>query len=455
MSDRFNQMELDLTPEEIAAWHAKRAAQTASPAVAAPKVEEEVLASPCLPMKAPVQAPKFPAYRDLGDSDRKTAHGATMSSRMHRFYRWCDDYGMGLSDWSTDTMVQKSLPKLQLQLEVEKAHLAMLEGGSMEEAIQGQLVRDIESIMQRVPENRSQTVQEAKAEAKKSFRNELIAVAESSEVTGGVIYWQLTGDVNRDDLAKAWAEQGLDEADLPELATPEVALGRAAKELQSRQVLIRKHPKNGWAIVRESAAGENLDYKVIVRVFMKGAKGAEEIAYEAMTGHEGEAQLEFDRVVAEYNKARASLNVIDMSAWLVRMANKLNGVPLRDRGGIYFVPRAGIETVRKVKAALAVKSGCLIHEIPAMHSAEAISAIFDAVSMDAAKFISDVEGELAGDMGARAAKNRITEVEGLLKKVRSYEGLLGKQFGDVADKISDVIKRLDKVTTRAAQLEVD
>jgi hypothetical protein len=386
-----------------------------------------------------------------GDSGQ----GVPMSPRMHRFYRWCDDNGVGLSDWSTDHMVLAVLPKLQQLLELEQATLNALPAGHEWAVAQGELVRDIASIMQRIPANRVQTVQQAQVEEKKSFRQGLIAVSESSDVTGGVVYWQLSSGADRSKLVEALIAQGLEESDAPALATPEVALGRAVKELQGRSVLIRKLKQHGsWAVVRESELNGELDYQQVVRVWLE--KDSETIKSQASVGYEAQAQIEVERIVAEYNKARTSLSVIDMSAWLVKLANKLDGVPLRDRGGMYFVPAANIEVVRKVTAALAAAgTGCLVYEIPAMHSSQAVTAIYDAVGADTAKHISDAEAELEAGIGKVAARNRAEEIGLLLKRIHRYEGLLGQQFTGVADKLAKIIERLNKATSRAAQLEID
>lgn len=457
---RFEELEVDLTPEEIAAWHARKAARATAPVVA-----EEAPASPALPLPAIVAAivvaapapagVAFPAYRPLV-GEYKTAHGATGSPRMHRCYRWCSDHKLGISDWSTDTGVASVLPKLEQLVKAEEAHLLDLDMGSPEATFQAELITDIRGLMNRVPENRSVAAQQDKALVQAKFRDGLIAVSQSSDVTGGVIYWQLTGEVSRADLVAAFVANGLDEDDAPALATPEVALGRAVKELQGRSVLIRKLKVGGWAVVCESEVNGELQHQQIVRVFLQGEKDNETIQHVAAPGCEQQAAIEVARIVAEYDKVRAALSVVDLSSWLVKTANKLDGVPLRDRGGIYFIPRANIETLRKVKASLAAaKSGCIVHEIPAMHSSEAITAIYDAVGRDASVFISDIEAELNAGIGSRAAKNRVTEVEAFLKKVRNYEGLLGQKFTATAETLAKLVVRLNKATTRASQLEID
>src|SRR6185312_3477342 len=189
-------------------------------------------------------------------------------------------------------------------------------------------------IMQRVPENRvaSQTAQQHKVEEQKKFRDGLIAVENKSDVTGGVVYWQLTGEVDGATLVAKLIEQGLEESDAPALATPEVALGRAAKELQGRSVLIRKmKAAGGWAVVHETEVNAELVTQQILRVYLQGEKDNEEVKYVPTSGHEEQAAIEFNRIIAEYNKVRAALSVVDLSSWLVKLASKLDGVPLRDR----------------------------------------------------------------------------------------------------------------------------
>lgn len=444
---------------------AQKAAQDALAAAAKAKADAEAQAAEASRLaqeeaaRAAALANTKLAYRPLV-GEYKTAHGATGSPRMHRFYRWCKDHGTGISDWSTDETVKAALPRLQQLLKAEQEHLGTLAVGSAEGVIQAELVRDIKGIMQRVPENRSENVQlspaQAVAQERRQLRNELIAVAEASEVTGAVTYWQLTGTVDRAKLAEEYEKNGIDAENLPAIASPELALGRAMRELQTRTRLSRKlKSTGGWAVVVEHEVAGNLDYQQIVRIFLQGEKGKEEVKFEATPGYESQAQHEYDRVMAEYDKQRESLTVVDISGWLVKLANKLNAVPLRDRGGIYFVPAGTVESFRKVKAALAAVSGNVVYEIPAMKSAETIKSIFDAITRDAQAFVDEVEAELNSDMGTRAAKNRQVEVEAMGKKVRSYEGLLKQNLKPMLDKLSELHKRLGSVTTRAAQLEID
>lgn len=44
---------------------------------------------------------------------RKTAHGATCSARLSRLYTWLNANGSTLSDFSTDSCVERDLPRLR------------------------------------------------------------------------------------------------------------------------------------------------------------------------------------------------------------------------------------------------------------------------------------------------------------------------------------------------------
>lgn len=458
---RFDCIELDLTPEQVADWHAKRAAEVV--VKSAPVVAPVVPVVETTPVEIKALDMGNAAWRPLtcirmtrgGDSGQ----GVQMSPRMHRFYRWCDDNKLGLNDWSTDIGVLEVLPRLEQLLIIERDTVLLgLAVGSEEGKIQGELVRDIQSIMQRVPANRSQTVQTAAgvAESKKDIRKELIAVAAGDEVTGGVVYWQLTGVVDRSTLVAAMESRGLEDKDAPALASPELALGRAMRELQARNILVRRlKGAGGWAVLHEREVNAKLETEQTVRIYLSGEKDQEVVKFEAQPGFEAQAQIEFDRAVAEYNKQRAALNVTDLSSWLVKVSVKLDGIPLRDRGGMYFVPRASIETFRKVKESLMEVSGCQVYEIPAMHSTETVKAIFDAVGRDAQSFVSDVEGEYNMGMGKLAAKNRKEEVEEILKRVRSYAKLLNQDFSSTEKTLTDMAMKLGKVTTRTTNLEID
>lgn len=279
-----------------------------------------------------------------------------------------------------------------------------------------------------------------------------LAVAAADQTTGAVVYWQLSGDVDDADLARAWNDAGLDLGLLPNSPSPEVALNRAAKELQSRSVLIRQHPAGGWAIVKEFNDEGKLDYVVGPRVYL--SKEGVIVVEPAKHQSQGEADLDACTVYEAFKKHQGLLSTTDISSALVNIASVLGAVGLRDRGGIYFVPKESIDTLHVMKTVFSVVTAHVIHEIPALKSDETVSAIVDALRREVQDAVVNVEGEINMDMGTRAAANRIKEMDALADKVSGYETLLGLELSDIQSHLSSLKAKLGNKSSWVTAIEL-
>jgi hypothetical protein len=200
--------------------------------------------------------------------------------------------------------------------------------------------------------------------------------------------------------------------------------------------------------------GGHLTYSVLGRVFL--ASGTLGICTE--DGYQNEATVAMRALLLpEFERAKRTYAASDLSVWLVRLASReLSSVALRERGGVYFAPRDEIRTLRNIKSALRAAGAHYIHEIPALRSTEAIAAILDAISREVATECAALETEIAaGDLGVRAARTRIGEVDALAEKVRRYEALLGRPLGDALARLSALRAQLSGITTRFVNIEID
>lgn len=85
---------------------------------------------------------------------RKTSHGATMSPRLSRLYTWLQANHVSLTDFSTDTCVQRELPKL-ISLRAELiSFVARDPDEPLPPMYLTDLAADLANIMKRLPENR-------------------------------------------------------------------------------------------------------------------------------------------------------------------------------------------------------------------------------------------------------------------------------------------------------------
>ncbi len=259
-------------------------------------------------------------------------------------------------------------------------------------------------------------------------RSDFIITPESVQTAGSVSYWRLTGTIALDALAAAWRAAGLDTKMLPKAPGPEVAFGRAVRDQAHRNRLVRRLKTGAWLVVDETPAadGSTATYGVLAHAEL-GPNGP--ITNQADLGT---STLEYiqvrDRISIAFAQHQGQLEADDISSWLVKIANGLRAVSLRDTGGIYFIPHNQAQLWNTVVAAVRSVSSHQVFSIPAMKNADAIAAITAAITEEAAQVVERMYEELqkTGDeaIGKRALKTREKEAAALLAKVDEYEQLI-------------------------------
>ncbi len=268
---------------------------------------------------------------------------------------------------------------------------------------------------------------------------DVIAISDlSADAAGAIVLWRLSGDTSYDRLKAAFAAVGLDERLLPELPSAEVALRRAVKEHESKHVLVRSLPgrATGWALVAEQVKApseqEELDplaYAVSFQVRLH--KNPNELAF----SHPNNPIAH--KISADFRMNLERLESGDTAGWLCQMVRHVKAIPLRDTGGVYFVPRETLGVWRQIANAVRDASASYVAEIPALRSAEALSTILDSLLRESAHEIELLERDLTAEreMGKRAVGTRISRCASLEEKLGTYERLLGTQLVDVRAKL--------------------
>ncbi len=259
-----------------------------------------------------------------------------------------------------------------------------------------------------------------------------IVTPEAVQTAGAISYWRLSGPVTLSALRMAWDAAGLNLDMLPNPPGVDVALGRAVHEEEGRigrtgvKWLVRPLAHRGaWSLVEETCVDEKLTYSELLTVKSGPVferKNAAPTDYETIVA----------RIRANYDRRQGEIEPNDVSSWLVKIASKLQSVPLRDTGGIYFVPRKDVDIWRRVVTALQSVSAHRVFSIPALKNSEAIDAITDAITQEAETAAKVLEAELGqtGEdaLGVRAMKSRQEACETLLAKISAYDELLGVQL---------------------------
>lgn len=255
----------------------------------------------------------------------------------------------------------------------------------------------------------------------------VVAVTDSKEA-GAVCWWRLSGVIEQERLATVWEEQGLDKELLPAEPSPADALRRSMRHFNKGRQLVRPlgHGQ-GFAVVQEVIDDElNLTHAVLLNARLVTVDEHERLLFQPGPGVQLNKKLA-DEIRALYDHALATHSVDDISDWMANtLLPSVHAVGLRDKGGIYFVPRTTIDTWRRMVTAVRECSGHNVFEMPALSSAEAVSAILDAITREAEEAAAKMESELIeDDLGVRALKSRVTKLDGVLNKVTKYEQLLG------------------------------
>lgn len=262
------------------------------------------------------------------------------------------------------------------------------------------------------------------------------------QATGAIVWWRLSGEVNVDTLQKAWLDANLGGELLPEPPTPHTALGRAMRELAERRRLVRSlKGHKGWGVVDETATDTTLDYQLQIKASIEDGKLKVEPSGHTLA----------DEVKLKYATYSSTYTVTDTSALLSAVVKSLHAVPLRDTGGVYFVPRNKTDELRRVVTVLKSVSDHRVFEVPALKSDEAVEAILAALISEADKETSEMETEFdTAELGGRALRTRAGRAESLLSKVKEYETLLGTNLQAITERVAGL---KDALVTAALSAE--
>lgn len=432
---------------------------------AAPAPSAEVaLAAITTPAPAPAPAPVAFPFPAPADFQAKTSNGTPMGPRMARFYGALHGKGIKLYTMSTDSCVQGYLPKLDvLAAEVDVA-LAKSEGALHNEL--AELRDDVRAIMGRVPANRSTgvtrngaAVQTAPAPTAVVDSQRVLAVGEhTTGTTGAVVFWNGNSGSTVGAYDAACEAEGIDAKLRAAAPSREVAFGRACKREESKTVdVVASKARATWVRVERGMThdgavtlGQQLQLQLNSFDTVEVSKRQDS----AWVPDVNQGKLQH-RVREAFGEARTTFTAGDVTDWLVGLVERLGGVPLRGRGGVYFIPAAGVETYQKAMRVVSSIAAGAAYEIPALKAGATVDAVTAALAAEVASLCDDTQAEIEAAIGTRAARNRIAEMNALIAKVGQYEALFGVKLNAAREKIGKVVVALSEVTTRTANLEIE
>jgi hypothetical protein len=277
----------------------------------------------------------------------------------------------------------------------------------------------------------------------------------SLRVEGAVVFWS-AGATQRSELKAVYELLGLSEF-MPGEKTPEAGL------LQSLKSCLKLHRGNGESFLIIPRRNRRMDGFEVQRV-MHGKVNEYHTMLIARVGeHNGpmvEAGPDYNREFRKNNHCEAdeeilqwrndylyhdyhkAMNRVEGSAVgrsLVSIVEHLDGLTLKDTGGVYWVPSEAVPVIMAMREGL--RSTVAIDVLENKPTVEAIEAFRRALTREIDTEVQEISKEISGgDLGERALENRAERARELLNKISSYEDILGTTLETLRDSV-DVPKQ--------------
>jgi len=269
-------------------------------------------------------------------------------------------------------------------------------------------------------------------------------VTPDAQAAGALVWWSLSGHfevarLREQLLAAGWQED--DEAlALAKPTTPGMAFRRAAMDLQERRTTVDTR-----TLVRPLK--ERQTYAIVTEVVGAGRAMGHQVATTAWAATDSDGRIvpftePVNDAIQAHLEARSTFHQAnwepgDAGYWLTSLANLLGGVPLRDRGGFYFIPAGPqLDRWKALTSCLEKASNHRVYSVPAMKTDDAVRAVLDAVAREAEDAAAKFEEELIDEkLGPRAWAGRVEECTNLAAKVQRYETLLDGDLSRLRDRL--------------------
>ena len=248
---------------------------------------------------------------------------------------------------------------------------------------------------------------------------------------GASVWWSLSDRTPERELREGFISIGLPEL-IPEKIENRQALKRALQSMYPEQRALIRPLKGivGYALVRENADGAEMEYNQEVKALLAG-----NLLLTDPPDYHWAPELR-----ARYQDECGFVTAAKLGGALVKACRGLGGIPLRPRGGFYWIPEENMDRWRAVaKVAEDSHSGNTISVMRTTADEESVDAICDALIHEVETNLSQIEEKLdSGDLGERALTTQKLEVTQLDAQVRKFEKILGRTLDSLRDHVEVV-----------------
>lgn len=258
-----------------------------------------------------------------------------------------------------------------------------------------------------------------------------------TKIAGAVTFWTLTDANDYDVLYRGLTGLGLEEY-APEERTELSALKDALTKTCGGPTTIVERMGEGYEVsdkLEVVAADGTPTLETTRRVYVAPVKGGGGLEYHPDTAGDAPA------IHAAFSAARSNVPSHSVGRSLVKILSAVGATPLRDTGGLYWIPPEKVDLIAKVggvvrsasTAGMAAVNGfggrATLYMIRTAMDESAVEAVADSLEREVRSEVARITAEIeAGNLGKRALDGRTTESAKLAAKIAHYEEILGRSM---------------------------
>lgn len=274
----------------------------------------------------------------------------------------------------------------------------------------------------------------------RSVKEQIAKSAEGYPLLGYAIYYSISDiNIKTSEMLKVLESLGLPTSVAPAVQAKSAAIKAIKSETKGRgntfhRKAMDNEAKAGFAIVTSATTDEenvNVEFNTETRVVLnKGDKTLD------VTGPNSDAIKAAYEAYRDTYTSSGFRNVV-----LKLIKNHCQGMNIRERGGVYFIPSSHNETFEKLQKLFLHFPACSLEIIPVIDTAQAKKSMWKAlvgeVTDDLRKMQEDIQN-LEQDASERTLQVRLDRYEALKSKVELYEDLLSGTANELNTELAKI-----------------
>lgn len=276
-----------------------------------------------------------------------------------------------------------------------------------------------------------------------------IAVDGGIAGAGAATFWTLSGDLNLETFKALWSAAGLPEEWLPEKPSAEVAFRRAVKELEGSDTEVEMVGSTGEWLFQSREEVDGLPVRTPLAKWKLNDDDEPVMTF-------GDSKDLHDVLLACYSIEKERITSNDISVWLRKLvAGRLDGITLRESGGLYYVPPTNLPVYERAKIVVSQSSAHIISMLPMVKSDEAaatiLTALVDKAKVESQKFLEVLEENGSGEskLGHRALRTQAEKAKALHEQMTRYAKMLDAAVPSIAESIDKLAAGLFSAASAA------